>query len=253
MMLGIGAGNALACEDVDAQRQLIGSRSPKLLSTLMRLLKSQRHKPSRISEDGEVVEPELFWRVRRLGDMAVFNEEVRSEGTSVAVQILLDRSGSMQKIMHEAANCAMAMADALRRVSHCQSALAVFPGVSHSSQMLLNWTERVQVARKGLARLSADGGTPLAEAVNAVLPGLMSRRVDRRILFVITDGQPSQRNIAMLALDKARAMGCEVMGVGIGTDISSLIHKSVQVSGVDDLSVAIETLMGKKRDRLTLT
>jgi len=71
---------------------------------------------------------------------------------------------------------------------------------------------------------------------------LLSTRAEKRVIWLITDGQPHDRVAAWQMVQAAEEAGVEVYGIGIGTDISHLIAKSVYVESVENLADAVETL-----------
>jgi nitric oxide reductase activation protein len=58
-------------------------------------------------------------------------------------------------------------------------------------------------------------GTPMAEAIYCAAAHLLMRREPRRLLVVLTDGEPNDVEATQEIIEKCRSVGMEVYGVGI--------------------------------------
>jgi cobaltochelatase CobT len=69
----------------------------------------------------------------------------------------------------------------------------------------------------------------------------------RRLLVVLTDGEPDDALEAARLLQRCRAAGIETVGVGIGVDVTALFPVAIEVTTVADLKRALlgvaETLL----------
>ena len=64
-------------------------------------------------------------------------------------------------------------------------------------------------------QISADYDTPLAEALWWTLQVLVKRRERRKLLLILTDGQPNTWDPSVEALRQITRVGIEVYGVGL--------------------------------------
>jgi uncharacterized protein YegL len=216
----------------------------KVLNALMVVLQNETLKGARSSCSGGRVNPSRLWRMQAIGDMKVFKTKPLKQGRSMAIQVLLDRSSSMEgERMKVAKEVAIATGAALSRMPGIKPALAVFPGYRESyATAVLPFGGNLRAARSSMQSLEASGGTPLGQALEAVRPGMLAQMADRRIAIVITDGKPSSRPVAEMALEEFKANGIEVCGIGIGVDIAGLIPWSVAISEVSHLPSALTKL-----------
>ena len=74
-------------------------------------------------------------------------------------------------------------------------------------------------AAKRLAQISANGGTPLAEVYDRMLPVLTSKKPD--IFLTLSDGEPADPNAAKLILKSYKTLGIKMTAIGVGRDTFS--------------------------------
>ncbi|WP_026332127.1 VWA domain-containing protein [Thioalkalivibrio sp. ALE16] len=177
------------------------------------------------------------------GDARIFERKFEQSTPNTAVQILVDRSGSMAEEIQTAMTAAMAIqlaTDSLRGVT---TQVSAFPGrdASIPGGGLIPVTMFGQPARlrADSFAISAGGGTPMSQAILGTLSSLLSCREPRKILLVITDGAPDNFPATEEAIRIAREdVGVESYAIGVGTDPSDLFgddHTAV-ISTVDDLA-----------------
>ncbi|MDW3293422.1 hypothetical protein NQ303_26520, partial [Escherichia coli] len=75
---------------------------------------------------------------------------------------------------------------------------------------------------------------------------LLSAKATRRILLPITDGLPDSAEGVVDVVASCQRWGIEVMGVGIGLDISGVIPNSVCITEVADLPTQMFELLRKQ-------
>lgn len=84
------------------------------------------------------------------------------------------------------------------------------------------------------------GGTCLAGCVAWAVEGLLKSSLDRKVIFIVTDGYAWDSTNVHSALNYAKMFGIEVYGVSIGDDglkeYGALIPKRAYVKHTDDLS-----------------
>jgi hypothetical protein len=121
-----------------------------------------------------------------------------------------------------------------------QIATAAFPAgeinCDRNVLVLNGFSESVSRRAGRIAAVRADGAnTPLADAMLFGQYSLLSTKATRRILLPITDGEPDSRSAVAEVVASCARWGVEVMGVGIGLDISSQIPDSIRIDKVEEL------------------
>ena len=78
--------------------------------------------------------------------------------------------------------------------------------------------------------------TPTGSALNAALELLLESQFDRKIVFLITDGYPTESDYTINdVFSVAESNGIEIAGVGIKTDVLMGFNEGTFVN-VDDIS-----------------
>lgn len=176
-------------------------------------------------------------------DARLFRSRTERQGISTAVHILLDCSGSMTAHMRLACTACYATATALEAVG-TNVALTAFPG--HYIQEQDSWATVSPLIRHGQrvhqqVDLGAGGGTPFAETLWWAMQVMLPLRERRKIILVITDGEPDSGELAEDALNVAGRSGFEVYGIGIHSQsVSRLMpHRHGIIYSIDDLPAAM--------------
>lgn len=183
-------------------------------------------------------------------DPGVFLARDRRKTPDTAVLILLDRSGSMQRRIAVAQRAALATALALQEIPGCAVAVAAFPGSAADRVVpLLGFTERASRAA-GRFALRAEGGTPLAEALWWAGYALLRRPEARRLLLVVTDGDPADWEATRELIARCRNSGIEAVGLGIqaGRLAQSLFgaRDAEDLTDLDQLAPALFRLLERR-------
>ncbi|CDI04349.1 MAG TPA: VWA domain-containing protein [Candidatus Competibacter sp.] len=156
-----------------------------------------------------------------VGDSRLFQQHVRGETVDTAVGLLLDRSGSMQTDLALASQAVLALALALDGIAGVRCQALAFPGQGDTVIPLKDWAERAQ-AVAGRFALSAHGGTPLAPALWRLAFEMIQRPAARRLVIVITDGEPDHCASVLDILTRCRASGIAVLGIGVGLTLEAV-------------------------------
>ncbi|CAB3767499.1 VWA domain-containing protein [Paraburkholderia humisilvae] len=187
------------------------------------------------------------------GDLNIFERESSRSSIDVAIHLLLDRSGSMrvEERMTLAMDTCTALGIALGQIDGVQVATSAFPagsGECDRDVLVLNrFGEAVRKRAGRIAAVRADGhNTPLADAMLYGQYSLLSTKATRRILLPITDGVPDSKEGVADVVASCQRWGIEVMGVGIGLDISGVIPNSICISEVADLPTQMFELLRKQ-------
>lgn len=179
------------------------------------------------------------------GRWSVFEKKREHQQIDTAVHILLDLSGSMERSCEEALKAAFALVKALESIPKCSPALTVFPcnqpyRTNAYSTSVLKHGEKINgLTISRISSCSAHGYTPLAEALMDVKYALSSCRATRKLVFVITDGQPQSRDRARDSIRRCEAANIQLLGVGINVDVSSLFKRNVMIHSSSELQTSL--------------
>ena len=180
------------------------------------------------------------------GDTKVFRHKVKRAEPNTAIHLLVDRSPSMNRQdIPGAARYALAMdaclslALSLQGIPGVNPGISSFPGYASSPDHVIQVLKHGQPARHNIGNftLSADeqGSTPLTEALWFAASSLLACREERKILMVLTDGQPDNLTTALEALARCRASGIEDIGIGIYHDVKHLFKVAIAINKLAEL------------------
>lgn len=172
-----------------------------------------------------------------LGDPRVFSRRTDGVSLSTAISILLDVSGSMKDHgrLEIAVEAALAAAMALQPFDEASLAIYSFPG----NGCLKHFDESIRSALPKFA-LSTWGSTPMAEAILIATGELVKRDEARRILVVITDGEPDNAPATRAVVRGMQAAQVECVGIGIQLPtITGIFPCSRVIQSVDQLPQAL--------------
>lgn len=181
------------------------------------------------------------------GNPSLFIRKDFQEAPNTAIHLLLDTSGSMSNGALELANAVCyAVGKALQGIAGINLGITAFPG----GRVNGNKTTVAPVLRHG-EKLSnrfpdtAYGLTPLAEALWWVMQQMCFLREERKIILIITDGEPDSVSAAMEALGVAQKKGFECYGLGImSSEIAALLpHTSRVIDRLPQLAPALFALL----------
>ena len=174
-------------------------------------------------------------------NMRVFERRSEKKAVSSAVHILLDLSSSMKKEQEIAIRAALALTQALLSFRYCSPALTVFPyGQKKCAVVLPHGIRQLNRSSHMIDSLEAYGSTPLVHALMSASVALAPQREDRKILLVVTDGYPDDKETAVRLIHRLEASGVIVIGLGIRTDVEQVFHSNhAMISDVKDLQKAL--------------
>ena len=220
----------------------------RLVRIFTKELQDKRKRNVKLAPAGGRIASNRIWRLNALGDTNVFRLDTATCGIDAAVTVMLDRSGSMDMCIVDAAAAALACSQALERISKVRTSIEMFPGQygePGDTVTLQSFGQSArQVVRKA-SEVSAEGGTPLTEALRGAIPKLMAQKVKKRIVFIVTDGVPNNVVTAKEEMARAQALGVDFVGIGIGEygkAIEALMPCSVVVNTASELPDAFEKL-----------
>ena len=152
----------------------------------------------------------------KTGNPKVFIQKTEAMTVNTSLHILLDASASMYgKPMELATASCHAIASACSGIKGLNTAITAFNGNYRGDACAVYPLLKPGQPLHARINLMPSGGTPLAPALWWVMQQLMFTREQRKILFILTDGQPNDVTATRKALTMAHKIGLEVYGVGI--------------------------------------
>lgn len=197
---------------------------------------------------GRTLESRRIARIRTDSRPCVWKTLMIEEDQSVAVQILVDTSGSTSgSVLQEETKAALALASALEQFPLVETAVSHFPGHSLGGSSMAPFLKPFDMPVALCLRNwpSAAGGTPLADAYYQAFFNFLHSERDRKILFVMTDGKPNDADKAAKAHLWLRDVGVETYGIVIGDGDypAHIFDDEIRILSVSELSRALMALV----------
>jgi len=180
----------------------VQGESGKIRAALQGLVQSQTLNRSQHASRGRRMDGKRLHRLP-LGETKLFQRNQAKSAPNTAIHLLLDKSESMgyqvtdsqgQPIgsrMPIALEATLALALAFEGIPGVNTGVTAFPGHQDDSVFrLLEHGQRVN-AQTGAFSLAATGSTPMTEAIWFGAASLLRCREPRKVLMVMTDGQPN--------------------------------------------------------------
>ncbi len=225
-------------EDFSMQKALRISTSLK--ARLQGLLQAQDLKRYLPATRGRINAHRLYGL--SVQDSRIFLKHTKRESTNTAVHILFDTSGSMSNNIEMASQACFALASALGNTKGINVAVStasmkvagIFPLLRHGQKVSTQF------------KIKAWGRTPLAESLWWVYQTLLQQPEPRKIILLLTDGEPDYKDSALHAIDYAEKIGIEIYGIGIPPcQINNILpeHKSIKLESMNQLPQAMFGLL----------
>ncbi len=224
----------------------VQGESGKIRAALQGLVQSQTLNRSQHASRGRRMDGKRLHRLP-LGETKLFQRKQAKTAPNTAIHLLLHKSESMgyqvsdsqgQPIgsrMPIALEATLALALAFEGIPGVNPGVTAFPGHNDDSVFrLLEHGQRVN-ARTGAFSLAATGSTPMTEAIWFGAASLLRCREPRKVLMVMTDGQPNDTLSTLDILQRCRDSGIETVGVGLGLDVSHLFPIAITINDLSEL------------------
>ena len=234
-VLNPAVGNALMNKVLD--------NSGKIRASLQGLVQSSRRDRPVHKRSGNRIDGRKLSRLSQ-GDSRIFERRSHKRAPNTAMDLLVDGSTSMadiyslnpkQSLMDLAIESAMALALALEGISGVNPAVTRFPHSDDGNVVsLLRHGEKVRLNAPKFSPVT-KGSTPLHEALWYAALSVMSTREERKVIMVLTDGQPDDLDAAIAIIKRIEATGIELFGIGICFDTSHLFSRSIRINDVSEL------------------
>lgn len=225
--------------------------SMALRTRLRSLVESVRHAKRSYARRGVRLAPQRLVRAM-LGDPHLFCVKRAGREVNTAIEILCDRSSSMRgRRMEVAARSTLATTCGLTAIRGVSVEAAVFPGCHGEVELLTRFDEPFRSTATRYAAVTAQGGTPMYEALIWGCERLLMRSEPRKILVCLTDGEPPHTTVRACqeVVAAAIAGGIEVYAIGI--DVPSITTLFPVAESIDDVSELAGVLFGFLQAALT--
>ncbi len=188
--------------------------------------------------------------------------------------VVLDQSFSMENWMSRAVQTMLAIVDPIDDLGYPVAAIGFQDKEYHQEDVLplgdnasechrsgsgvrvfayKRFEEPLSLVQHRFASAKADGGTPMAEGIQAALEWMAVRRETTRFIFVVTDGCPNRGTESVIVSQVAETVrrGILIVGVGVGAGTEKTI-KLFHPTGVSvkTFSEVPDVLLNVISDRL---
>ncbi|NWC83840.1 VWA domain-containing protein [Pseudomonas putida] len=211
-------GSGMLGKDVVSAGQ---AASTGLRQVLMGLIQGTQNNRVETRRQGRSIDAKRLAQVR-VGETRIFRKQEPVQSVNAAFEILLDGSISMANgdCMQRAEEATVAVLSALETVPHVTTGAMVFPRmVNHRVSVGVlkrhNQPLRVAIAENRFGMV-AEGGTPLAEAIWPAAGDLLHAKGERKVMMVVTDGDPNNADEARHMVERCVASGIEVFAIAFG-------------------------------------
>ncbi len=177
------------------------------------------------------------------GESRLFIQRQPRIAPNAAVHLLVDISGSMgkpigegnRKYFHVANEAALALAMALEGIPGVVPAVSYFPGIHQEVSIALLPKQSVR-HRAACFDQKPRGCTPMAQAMWFAANSLLAQKKKRKLMIVLTDGDPDDWAATHDIVDRCRRSGFELLGIGIQTrSVEKFFPQSIVINDVKDL------------------
>lgn len=179
------------------------------------------------------------------GEDRVFRRSTAVMGRDMAVEILLDTSGSMDRLpMTEAKVSALRCLEACRATPGMKAALSLFPGAGYRGiTTAATFETSIREAASRIDFIDGFGSTPILQALYCAGLSLNARSEPAKVILVVTDGRFDTESVEAMIRD-LKVCGIHVAMVGIGSDCTPCGAYTTTVKETKDLPKAMSRLLG---------
>jgi len=232
----------------------------RMRAKLMGLLQAAKSLPERFGVSGRKLAVKRLVRLET-GDPRMFRKRVESIAINTAIVVLLDRSGSMdhkkgmQSRITVARNAAFSLHHALSGISGVAVHSVAFEMNEVEQRtppirVLCNWNEKPHSECFGV---ETGICTPTPWALWYARAALLARPEPRKIVLLVTDGQPEGWDRieadTRAATRRLYRDGIEIAAIGIVTDMVQQYWKNNRV--IDDIDELPQAMFGVMTELLT--
>lgn len=230
-VFSLAGRSSLRSDEASERRMRLGlEQSSGLRQCLNGLLQAQVDCRVSLKRQGKRLDTSRI-ALLKAGETRVFRSKARAERQSAAIQFLLDKSGSMRVAMDEAEAALYAVLHAVENLPLVSTGAIAFPekgvdGVTRCALIKGHRERLLQAVRLGGFGAMHQGCTPLAESLWPAAVELLRAKGERKILFVITDGEPDTHWLAQEMVERCENSGIEVLALGFGGATAALLSRT---------------------------
>lgn len=226
-------------------------RTSRLRAGLSGLLQSLRLQHHGSRQCGHRIEAKAVHRIAcQTPETRIFSARRQKEQENTAVVILGDRSSSMEgRKIEVAIQAAFVTAESLELLPGVTCSVGLFPYGDEVAE-LKDFGEK---PHPGRFTLDSYGGTPMAQALLWAGMKITHRKEPRKIVIVMTDGQPDDVDDTKRSMKRLNDCGIETYGIGIlDSNILNWMNKARVIGDVAQLPQALmdvlkEALVNERR------
>ena len=228
-------------------RDDLRSEASVLRSRIVNHILSQQHEDVELASSGKLHRRRM---VRlSLGDTRVFARKCEDPELNTALSILIDASGSMKGSRGvEAQKMMVLMGEATSRLDVSVEILGVDSGTEHVFAIKpFGVPYEASRGRLGGYLEAAGGGTELGHGLIQAAYRLGERPERRKVLFALTDGDTSDRELTQVAVDLIAREGIEVVAFGIeSTSVAQYFPRHIIVDSASNLAFEVLRALREK-------
>ena len=214
-----------------------------LRNRLQSFMQAEKRVKRGTSQSGTKLHDKKLYRVKT-GNASIYRSKQRKKVVNTAVQVLIDRSYSMETMMTTAMNSTLAITSALESIPGVKVAASAFPGRLADVEPLTMFGETVKGTAARYPSVQASGGTPLLPALIWSTQQLLNCKEERKILLIVTDGEPENIDDCKDMLKQLRKNNIETMGLGINVpSVDKLFKVSVCINNENELASAMFSML----------
>lgn len=201
--------------------------------------------PVRLSHMGSDLDADAI-ALMSAGEDRVFHQSGSVMGREMAIEFLLDTSGSMDRLpMTNAKVVALRSLEACRATSGMKAAMSLFPGAGYRGVTTAATFETpIREVAERIEFIDGFGSTPILQALFCSGLKLNQRSEPAKAIIVITDGRFELKQTEAMIRD-LKICGIVVGMIGIGRDSTPCGDYTAIVDTTDDLPKAMSSLLGK--------
>ncbi|MDI4653069.1 MULTISPECIES: VWA domain-containing protein [Pseudoalteromonas] len=197
-----------------AELNLAKRLSTPISRELHKIIYGLDRKSVNFSKQGRTVEANRLAGVKA-GNFNVFKSERITKAPTMAISVLVDRSSSMSAFEMNGANTsALAINLAIDKLKGVNSECIYFSaGDLYEAKCFKSTTKAV----KDNFRVSSIGGTHTGLSLYSVIRRLSLRVEQKKVVFIITDGQASDLKYLEKSIEMSELLGIQIVCIGINT------------------------------------
>jgi hypothetical protein len=150
-------------------------------------------------------------------DTRIFEQRREKVNNNTAITILVDKSGSMsgERIVTAMAS-ALSIAKAIDSMPDVECSVGAFPAYTNGEVGVTQVKKFGEKTKPPQFAVRASGATPMHVGLRWAGQTLWPRKENRKIVLVLTDGEPDSPPEAKIMADLLKDNGIECYGIGIG-------------------------------------